>query len=75
MNGGNRQPKILIGDKNDFIIKKLSPLECWRVMGFTDEDFYKAKNAGLSNSKLYERAGRGIVVPMLEEIFKNLFKD
>ena len=43
-------------------------------MGFTDEDFYKAKNAGLSNSKLYERAGRGIVVPMLEEIFKNLFK-
>ena len=75
MNGGNRQPKILIGDNNDFIVKKLSPLECWRVMGFTDEDFYKAKNVGLSNSKLYERAGRGIVVPMLEEIFKNLFKD
>lgn len=74
MNGGNRQPKILVEVNGDFVIKKLSPLECWRLMGFTDEDFYKAKNAGLSNSKLYERAGRGIVVPMLEEIFKNLFK-
>ena len=41
-------------------------------MGFTREDFLKAQNVGLSNSKLYERAGRGIVVPMLESIFKNL---
>lgn len=69
MNGGNRQPKILC----DFKVRKLTPLECWRLMGYTDEDFYKAKNAGLADSKLYERAGRGIVVPMLEEIFKTLF--
>lgn len=79
MNGGNRQPKVLIPQAtkqatgNDFRIRKLIPLECWRLMGFSDEDFYKAKNIGLADSKLYERAGRGIVVPMLEEIFKNLF--
>ena len=60
----------------DYRIRKLTPLECWRLMGYTDEDFYKARDiAKLSNSKLYERAGRGIVVPMLEDIFKNLFKE
>lgn len=53
-------------------ISKLTPKEYWRLMGISDKDFYKAKNIGLSDTKLYERAGRGIVVPMLEEIFKNL---
>ena len=58
----------------DYKIRKLIPIECWRLMGFSDRDFYKAKElGGLSNTKLYERAGRGIVVPMLEEIFRNLF--
>ena len=61
---------------SDYRIRKLTPLECWRLMGYTDKDFYKAKNvANLSNSKLYERAGRGIVVPMLEDIFTELFKE
>ena len=59
----------------DYKIRKLTPKECWRLMGFTDEDFQKAKDIGLSNTKLYERAGRGIVVPMLEEIFKNMMKN
>ena len=60
---------------SDYKIRKLTPKECWRLMGFTDEDFQKAKDIGLSNTKLYERAGRGIVVPMLEEIFKNMMKN
>ena len=73
---GSADEKIIIKNKSSFIIRKLTPLECWRLMGYTDEDFYKAKDiAKLSNSKLYERAGRGIVVPMLEDIFKNLFKE
>ena len=55
-------------------IRKLTPLEYWRLMGYTDEDFNRAKGAGLSNTKLYERAGRGIVVPMLEAIFSRLLK-
>ncbi len=59
----------------NYKIKKLSPLECWRLQGFKDEDYYKAEKAGIPKLNLYERAGRGIVVPMLEEIFKNLFKD
>ncbi|MDU3410013.1 DNA (cytosine-5-)-methyltransferase [Clostridium sp.] len=56
-------------------IKKLSPLEAWRLQGFSDGDYYKAEKAGIPKINLYERAGRGIVVPMLEEIFKCLFKE
>ncbi len=70
MQGGYRQPLVI--EDNSMVIRKLTPKECWRLMGYTDEDFNKAKNMGLSNTKLYERAGRGIVVPMLEEIFRNL---
>lgn len=55
-------------------IRKLTPLECWRLMGFDDEDFYKAQNAGISNSQLYKQAGNSIVVNVLQAIFRNLFK-
>lgn len=54
-------------------IRKLTPLECWRLMGFDDEDFYKAQKSGVSNSQLYKQAGNSIVVNVLEKIFKNLF--
>ena len=53
-------------------IRKLTPLECWRLMGFDDEDFEKAKNTGNSNTQLYKQAGNSIVVNVLEKIFKNL---
>ena len=55
-------------------IRKLTPLECWRLMGCSDEDFYKAKQFN-SDSQLYKQAGNAIVVNVLEAIFKNLFKD
>ena len=64
-----RQP---LAFSNQMKIRKLTPVECWRLMGFKDEDFFKAQAIGLSNTKLYERAGRGIVVPMLESIFRNM---
>lgn len=57
---------------NDLRIRKLTPKECWRLMGFTDEDFYKAQKV-VSNSQLYKQAGNSIVVNVLEGIFKNLF--
>lgn len=58
---------------NDLRIRKLTPKECWRLMGFNDEDFDKAKASGVSNSQLYKQAGNSIVVPVLEAIFRNLF--
>ena len=56
----------------DLRIRKLTPLECWRLMGFNDEDFEKAKNIPTSNTQLYKQAGNSIVVKVLEKIFKNL---
>ena len=55
---------------NSFRIRKLTPLECWRLMGFGDDDFYKAQNVGISNSQLYKQAGNSIVVNVLQAIFR-----
>lgn len=56
----------------DFRIRKLTPKECWRLMGFSDDDFKKAKSAGISNSQLYKQAGNSIVVDVLMAILNNL---
>ncbi|MGJ0908877.1 DNA cytosine methyltransferase [Clostridium botulinum] len=55
-------------------IRKLTPKECWRLMGFKDEDFQKAKDAGISNTQLYKQAGNSIVSNVLFYIFKNLLQ-
>lgn len=54
-------------------IRKLTPLECWRLMGFDDDDFNKAKAVPTSDTQLYKQAGNSIVVNVLENIFKELF--
>lgn len=60
-----------INDVNDLRIRKLTPLECWRLMSFDDEAFYKASQVN-SNAQLYKQAGNSIVVKVLEAILKNL---
>lgn len=57
---------------NDLLVRRLIPLECWRLMGFDDADFFAAKCAGLSDTQLYKQAGNSIVVKVLEKIFLNL---
>lgn len=54
-------------------IRKLTPKECWRLMGFDDEDFEKASQVN-SNAQLYKQAGNSIVVNVLEAILTNLLK-
>lgn len=54
-------------------IRRLTPKECWRLMGFDDEDFERAAQVN-SNSQLYKQAGNSIVVNVLEGILNNLFK-
>lgn len=56
---------------NDYRIRKLTPKECYRLMGFDDEDFEKAAKV-CSNSQLYKQAGNSIVVNVLEAILKEL---
>lgn len=58
----------------DLRIRKLTPKECWRLMGFDDVDFEKAEKIN-SNTQLYKQAGNSIVVNVLEAIFKELFRE
>lgn len=60
--------------KQNLRIRKLTPLEAWKLMGFGKEDFEKAAKV-CSNTQLYKQAGNSIVVNVLEEIFKELFKE
>lgn len=59
---------------NDLRIRKLTPKECWRLMGFDDEDFNKVEKVN-SNAQLYKQAGNSIVVNVLEAILKELLGD
>ena len=54
-------------------IRKLTPKECWRLMGFDDEDFYKAEAVN-SNTQLYKQAGNSIVVDVIVKIYEKLFE-
>lgn len=55
----------------NYRIRKLTPKECWKLMGFDDEDFEKAEKVN-SNTQLYKQAGNSIVVDVLEHIFSKL---
>lgn len=56
----------------DIRIRKLTPLECWRLQGFSDEQFYKAKNSGVSKSQLYKQAGNAVTVNVVDAIVSEL---
>lgn len=66
--GGNDR-----GVMENLRIRKLTPKECWRLMGFDDEDFEKAEKVN-SNTQLYKQAGNSIVVNVLMAIVKELLK-
>lgn len=65
--------KMIIYKDNCFFVKKISPLESWRFMGFSDDDFYKAKSTGMSNRQLFKQAGNSIATNVIYYILKNLF--
>ena len=64
----------MVDQKRKLKIRKLTPREAWRLMGFDDNDFDEAKKVN-SNTQLYKQAGNSIVVNVLEAIFKKLFKE
>ena len=59
---------VLDYDPECDIIRKLMPIECWRLQGFTDEQFYKAQAIGLSDARLYKMAGNAVSVPVITEL-------
>lgn len=67
-NHGKVQKVMEDKERTNVRIRKLTPRECWRLMGFTDEEFDRAKAVN-SDSQLYKQAGNSIVVNVLEAIF------
>lgn len=58
----------------NYRIRKLTPLETWRLQDFTDEQFYKARAAGVSDSQLYKQAGNSVTVKVVEMIARQIQK-
>lgn len=71
MQGGHKQPMIINDEQPSVRIRKLTPKECYRLMGFDDEAFERAASVN-SNTQLYKQAGNSIVVDVLMAIFDNL---
>lgn len=69
------QQAVITEDSNmeNIRIRKLTPRECWRLMGFDDEDFDKARAVN-SDTQLYKQAGNSIVVNVLEAIVGSMFR-
>lgn len=63
------QPFVLL--KPEYKIRRLTPKECWKLMGFTEEDYINASKVN-SETQLYKQAGNSICVCCLEKIFKEL---
>lgn len=65
---------LKVVDNSSFKIRKLTPKECWRLMGFNDECFDKAKSLGMSDSAGYEQAGNSIVTYCIKGLMEHLYK-
>lgn len=75
MQGGGRQPMIQ-AERNELAglrIRKLTPLECWRLMGQSDSAYRKAAEVN-SDTQLYKQAGNSIVVDVLYYLMKAVFE-
>ena len=73
----NGEPPNLYEGKveQSYRIRKLTPRECFRLMGVSEADIDKIRQSGVSQSQQYKMAGNSIVVDVLEHIFRKIFVD
>ena len=69
-NGGDKT-QVLLNEEN-MTGRRITPLEAWRLMGFSEEDYLKAKESGQTMGSLYNQAGNSIALPVIQEILANL---
>ena len=55
-------------------IRRLTPSECFKLQGMTDEDFNKARDLGVSDSQLYKIAGNGLTSNCVQFLMEHLYK-
>lgn len=70
--GGNTEPKV--SRNNLKIVRKLTPKEAHRLMGFDDEDYEKCKSIGMSDTQGYKQSGNSIVVNVISLLVEHLYK-
>lgn len=56
-------------------LRRLTPLECFRLQGFSDEDYKKVKEIGMSDTQMYMQVGNSITVTVIEKIIEDLLKE
>lgn len=71
--GGYREPIVLL-EGEQINARKITPLEAWRLQGFTDEQFKKVKDVGMSDWQLYIQAGNAVTVNVVDYIVKHILK-
>jgi len=71
--GGLNMP-LLIEDVENIKVRKLTPLECFRLQGFPDDIVHMARKLGISDSQLYKMAGNAVTVPVAQSIARKIRK-
>lgn len=66
--------EIDLKENKGYRIRKLTPIECFRLMGFKKSDVDKASAVAVSASQLYRQAGNGIVTNCVKLLFEHLYK-
>ncbi|MEV2911449.1 DNA cytosine methyltransferase, partial [Paenibacillus larvae] len=70
--GLDKIPQVVNESNPRYRIRKLTPRECWRLQGFSDEQFDKARSVGVSDSQLYKQAGNAVTVNITRTIAQRL---
>ncbi len=71
MQGGNRQPFITTECAK---VRRLTPLECFRLQGFPDDAYHKAVELGISNTQMYKMCGNAITVPVFKALAERILE-
>lgn len=72
--GTYKQPMQIFGECTNYRVRKLTPLECWRLQGFSDELHKASVDSGVSDSQRYKQAGNSVTVNVIEVIGAELQK-
>ena len=67
--------KLIKNENGNLYERKLNALECCRLMGYSDKDYYNMKKGNLTDGQIMKICGNSIVVNVLESVFMNIFEE
>ena len=69
-----KETSLVVGNKKQKRVRKLMPLECWRLQGFSDQQHNAVEQVGISDSQRYKQAGNAVSVPVIVAIAERMLK-